>query len=236
MLTSAICDRLREEEFALIVGVGKWQRVFFPPKDLFMDIAPFFRGALGRDWFLEGQNNKVMLPEDDTRLWKLAMDLLDTDDFCPRLKHSKVQCGLRRGPPPHGTYGPRSGRCQTLDVPLHIVDCNGKRILFQHTDIRIGKWTTTELIHLLFDQMVRLFCMAEKYRWTELMDICMLKIDVFPIGRRALATLARNCGCLEAGLLDPCKSAKAGLLRLLDEAYNFHQDTRESSQPKAFNL
>lgn len=72
--------------------------------------------------------------------------------------------------------------------------------------------------------------MAEKYGDTELMVACLRKIDVFPIGLRALRTLETHCGSLDAGLLDPCRSAKAGLLRLLDEAYAFHHPVHEASQ------
>lgn len=123
-----------------------------------------------------------------------------------------------------------------LEVPLHIVDGNGSRTLFQHKGIRIGNWTTTEPTQFQFDQMVRLFCMAEKYGWTELMDKCMRKIDAFPIDPRALATMIAYCGSMEAGQLDPSKSTKAGFLRLLDDAYKFRQYEHEDSQTTTFKL
>ena len=161
----------------------------------------------------------------------MAIDFLRTGDFYPRLKHLQVQC-FRRSLPPHVAYGPRNirdrgYRCTSLGIPLHTVSNNGSQTLFQHKDVRIGNWAATEPTHFLFDQMVQLFCMAEKYGWTELMDISMRKIDVFPIDPRALATLAANCGCLEADLLDPRTSSKAGLLRLLDDASDFHQSSHE---------
>lgn len=69
--------------------------------------------------------------------------------------------------------------------------------------------------------------MADKYGFKRLMEECLRKIDVFPIGLRALETLEAHCGSLDAGLLDPCTSAKAGLLRLLDDAYDSHHSVHE---------
>lgn len=229
-------NRPQLEMFPLVVGVGEKQRVFFLPKDYLMGIMPFFRGALGNDWFVEGRNNKVMLPEDDIYLWKMAIEYLYTMDFYPRMKWSQVQCP-RRGPYRHGTYGPHDIReprncCLTLEIPLYTINRNGSQELYEHRDVRIGEWTTTEVTHFLFDRVVRLFCMAEKYGWTELMDQCIMKIDCFPIGLRALATLQKNCGSLGIGPHHPPTSSKAGLLRLLNDAYTFHQHIHEGAQTK----
>ena len=68
------------------------------------------------------------------------------------------------------------------------------------------------------------------------MDKCLRKTDAFPIGPRALAAMIAYCGSIEAGQLDPSKSTKAGFLRLLDDAYEFHQYGHEDSQTTTFKV
>ena len=226
MLTSILYNRNPEQDVALVVGVEEEKRVFFLAKDPLMKI-PFFKGALSANRFAEGRSNRVAFPEDDIYLWKKAVEFINTGEFYPRLVPATVQFS-HNYPPPHETHGRRTIRdkwhvCMALEIPLHIMDQNEARGLFQHDGIRIGNWATTKATHSIFDQLVGLFCMAEEYGWTELMALCMRKIDIFPIGPRAFATLAANCASMEAGLLDPYKSPKASLLRLLEDVYEYHQ-------------
>ena len=108
MLMFRTSNRLRIPEVTLVAGIGKEQRVFFLAKYILMEIAPFFRGALERNWFLEGRNNRVMLPEDDVYVWKKAVDFLNTGDFYPRLNIRRSNVSyvgrLHTAPMAHGVF------------------------------------------------------------------------------------------------------------------------------------
>ena len=212
--------------------MGADPRPFFVPKELLLEV-PFFRGALAADRFVEGRENKIRLPEDHAHLWKMAIEFLQTGEFFPRLVETRgvCKCSARMGLFQDWGSHNHFDEAVSLEIPLRTIGRNGTVQTFGWRDQSMGDWVTDEATHLLFVNIVRLFCMAEKYASTPLMRLCLRKLHTFPIGPRAFAVLAEHCTLFENPPFEcDWNEAKSGLVWLVKNAANYHSLTYKESK------
>ena len=113
--------------------------------------------------FSEAIHNKVELPEHDTNLWRSAIEFLKTKEFIPYFKEPV---------PGEGGNVVRPGS-NTLDIHLCIVDQEGKIVVAAPSEAITGTEALSDATYEILKGLVLLFCMADKYGWDALMNICV---------------------------------------------------------------
>jgi len=166
-----------------LLVIGADETPIFVPKSHLTTI-PFFDRIFSSPFpFQETIDNKVTLPEDDAGLWRRALEYLRTGAFHPRF--------TAREP---GDTTPRR-----LDVALLVLDDDGEMVTWVSSALdRFGTEFLSDGTRGMLEEILLLFCLAEKYLWADLMDECVLKIAAFPIGLREYAMVAEVCYRLDA--------------------------------------
>ena len=180
----------------LIVG-GK-ETEFWVCKSRLCEI-PVFAKMLSSDFgSQEALESKVTLVEDSSFLWGLALAFLDTGHLFPSIsvaKPPKDEAGISMQASqmwPYHVLSVRKAK-EFLNCALQVIDWKGNKTAFDPRSDQVGHWRTTDETHALFEQLVDLYCLADKYMWPKLMQACMRRIHCFPIGPRALSVLMRKC-------------------------------------------
>lgn len=196
-----------------------------------MKTIPCFRKIFEQRTFREGKESRLRLLEDDPLVFGKLLEFVRIGDYFPHIVLSPEQCD------PYHRYGlfqyqnyledrelrPScerrydESRCGSLECSLQvIVDLQeGTMVTYQHGDPLFGRWKTDDETHTLFEQEVKLFCMAERFLMEDLKRLCLSKIFMFPLGPRELAVLARHIAgeVYEPNLEDPINTELHQLLR-----------------------
>lgn len=223
----------------MLLLVGDAETPLFVSEKLLTAIPTFEKMLCKEHSFREQIEKKIKLPEDDLKLWRKAIDFVYTGEFYPRLTsasrnevdNSNTVIFYQDWLDQKHT----SVSFPSLETALKIVNKDGRLREFTKQDIRIGDWTPSEYTHDLFDEIVCLFCMGNKYAWEGLIELCLKKLMAFPLGGRAFATLVTYCTSFdipakedndndegEQSLLDGEDCARYKLLRLMNELYAYH--------------
>ena len=179
----------------MIVRVGPARKAFYLSTTTLQNIEYF--AMLVRHDCLETVMGHVELPDVDYPIFSKLVQCVEKHDFFPRLCKSPQQCrDLQPTTYFHGTTKERfcgvpAEDCAELEAILEVVE-EGKNWRYGHNEQRIGQWFPTEATHHIFDQIVRLYCLAERWLMEDLKELCLFKINMFPLGGRALAVLAEH--------------------------------------------
>ncbi|KAI9715373.1 MAG: hypothetical protein M1812_006018 [Candelaria pacifica] len=210
-----------EDVVALFVGPEK--KLFLAAKQLLVE-HDFFKAALKPN-FMEALHNEINLPEEDPSIFGHVIQFMKSGEFFPRKIELPTECILSRRPMFQDQYpntrcdggGHYSSKCEKLEVELDVNERGRlKDDHYKHHEQRLGMWNTTFATHILFCQMIDLYCVADKYQLLKLGDLCYDKIRLFPIGPKELAILAENILTRVANNDDP-------IHWLLNEALEYHR-------------
>ncbi|KAI9705092.1 MAG: hypothetical protein M1836_006875 [Candelina mexicana] len=221
IVITPLLSELSADVVALFVGPER--KLFLAPKQL-LDEQDFFRAALKPN-FKEAFHNEIYLPEESPLTFSKVLQYLKSGEFFPRKVKLPSKCILNRGPMfqdwNHDTRCNGGGRypsdCEKLEVELDVSERGRLREdHYKHFEQRLGMWNTSFATHVLFRQMIDLYCVADKYQLLKLKDLCYDKLQLFPIGPKELAVLAENALTRVANDNDP-------IHWLLTEALEFHR-------------
>ncbi|KAI9715362.1 MAG: hypothetical protein M1812_006007 [Candelaria pacifica] len=126
----------------------------------------------------ETVDGHLELPDIDPECFSKLLQTRSTHDFFPTLIKEYFCEDFDKGE-----------GCASLEIVLEVVEGTRHRT-YEHKDQRIGHWFPTDATHRHFDQIVRLYCLAERWLMEDLKELCLIKIKMFPLGGRALAVLA----------------------------------------------
>ena len=207
--------------------VGEERQEFLVKKDYLIDIE-YFKCALKDGCWKEGRDNRIELPEDDPELWSLAIDFIMTNEFRP---HVVPTCNC--------VLGELWCHDPEFDPPVQVIDADDATVDFNMADDQIGDWGYPDTTLVTLENLVGIFCLANKYLWRDLLGMCMEKIRLFPLGPAALPILAVTVGerkwclgseeCWDEGLCDEYHE-------LVRDAFRFHTGNYDSAPEPSHTL
>ncbi|MCJ1398079.1 hypothetical protein MMC11_001276 [Xylographa trunciseda] len=173
--------------------VGEERQEFLVKKDYLMDIE-YFKCALKDGCWKEGKDNRIELPEDDPELWEIAIEFIMTNEYLPRVLPT---CDCIIGET--WCHDPK------FDPPVQVIGADDVVADFNIEDDQVGDWGYPDTTLAILENLVGLFCLANKYLWPELLSSCMERLRLFPMGPAALPLLSVTVGEREWGLVsDEC--------------------------------
>jgi len=182
----------------VLLVVGEVETPISVPKHLLMTISFFERMFSSRFPCKETIENKMFLPEDEVPIWSRALEFLNTGKYFPYFKVSHTDGESQSDPPP----------TLKLHLPLLVANEEGRMVEWDGSDDRYGVEVLSDFTYDLLEDQVLLLRLAEKYLWASLMNACIQKISLFPVGRCGFSLLLdhgtnifQNC---EDFQLDPC--------------------------------
>ncbi len=179
----------------MVVRVGPAREVFYLSLATLLKIEHF--AMLVQHDCRETVGGHIELPDVDYPIFSKLVQCVEKRDFFPRLCMSPQQCkNLQPTQYYHGATKERfcddpPADCAELEAILEVVEESRNR-RYGHNEHRMGHWFSTEATHYIFDQIARLYCLAERWLMEDLKELCLYKIKMFPLGGRALAVLAEH--------------------------------------------
>lgn len=174
--------------------VGESQHAILVTKEKLFCVEPLMTALTG-PW-REGQENIILLPEDDVETWETAAKILTGDRFL------------------------------FDDAPIQVFDVTGKSVEYRHggSHEQMGNWRFPEATFSQFLTIVNLFELADKYLWAELRENCLERIMQFPIGPQALAVLVDIPPELYKFPEGCDRSLMDGLDKFIKESLHYHSN------------
>lgn len=156
--------------------------LFHVHKDKLSEI-PFFVAALRPDAFVEGKELKISFPEDDPFVFARFVEFVYEDAMFPYVQYKCIGEGtdqrlvLLKIEPKLYITGPAEKDPLEYDNALHesLVMC--------------GTVFSTIETFKLFEMVVHVLCLSEKYGYEALIEHCLDTLSFFPIGTKEVSTL-----------------------------------------------
>ena len=207
--------------------VGEERQEFLVKKDCLIDIE-FFKCALKDGSWKEGKDNRIELPEDDPALWKMAVDFIMTNDFLPHIVPTS-SCNI----------GDPLCHYPMFDPPVQVMGADNVTVDFTMADDRFGDWEYPDTTLEILENLVAIFCLANKYLWLGLLATCIEKLRLFPMGPAALPVLTVTVGerkwsrgpneCWDKGLCDDYH-------QLVRDTFRYHAANYDSAPLHSLKL
>ncbi|MCJ1479072.1 hypothetical protein MMC13_007756 [Lambiella insularis] len=164
MTTNMQLQALDDVEQPVLLVVGKDEIPIFASKDLLMQIPVFESMLSSKSMFRESVDNSISLPEDKPSHWRKAIEFLRTKDCFPRLSTPSAMISSCLS---------ASHLVPTLETPLFTVDYLGRLVKASAQDAGVGLLTLSDGTSEQLEDIVLLFRMADKYMWTEMMELLL---------------------------------------------------------------
>ncbi|MCJ1381860.1 hypothetical protein MMC17_004972 [Xylographa soralifera] len=223
--TDATSDGVSDIMCTLVIGEERQE--FLVKKDYLIDIE-YFKCALKDGRWKEGRDNRIELPEDDPELWRIAIDFIMTNEFQP---HVVPTCNCIIGE--LWCHSPR------FDPPVQVIDADDVSLDFNVDEDQVGDWRYPDTTLAILENLVGIFCLANKYLWLPLLASCMEKLRYFPMGPAALPVLAVTVGerqwsqrseeCWDEGLCDEFHE-------LVQDTFKYHAANYDSATVHSHTL
>ncbi|KAI9715374.1 MAG: hypothetical protein M1812_006019 [Candelaria pacifica] len=208
--------KVNAEEFSpdkqITIYVDPEKKIFTIPKIL-LEPIPYFHAATSSDRFLEGQEGKINLPDIDVKVFKKFIEYINHHEYTPRLIPENRDLGDHE-------YSRR------LETYLEVFEPYSKwPRLYDDREERLGHWTTSNETHELFEEQLALFCLAEYFMIEDLKNLCLEKINLFPLGPRAFSALADQVlsGINNSNDYNYGSIASTTLHQLTQDCFNYHE-------------